>query len=108
MSSNFTEREIQNRFEEVISQTAVTETETPAIEWGEANPSKRPDGMDWDPESNILTYDTWEAQRRAIETTNQEQTDIAAFLAGYGSGKRRIMDRNNPRSSSIITDKTTD
>ena len=85
--SSFTEREIQNQFEEVISQTSVTETETPAIEWGEANPSKRPDGMDWDPESNTLTYDTWEAQRRAIETTNQEHTDIAAFLAGYGSGK---------------------
>jgi phage terminase large subunit-like protein len=87
MSSNFTEREIQKQYEEVISQTAVTETEPPAVEWGPANPSDRPDGVDWDPESNTLTYDTWEAQRRAIETTNQEQTDIAAFLAGYGSGK---------------------
>ncbi len=85
--SSFTEREIQNQFEEVISQTSVTETETPAIEWEEANPSDRPDGVDWDPESNTLTYDRWEAQRRAIETTNQEHTDIAAFLAGYGSGK---------------------
>ena len=87
MSSNFTEREIQKQFEQVISQTSVTETETPAIEWGTANPSKRPDGIDWNAESNTLTYDTWEAQRRAIETTNQEHTDIAAFLAGYGSGK---------------------
>jgi len=87
MSSNFTEREIQKQYEEVISQTVVTETETPAVEWGPANPSKRPDGIDWNPECNTLTYDTWEAQRRAIEITNQEQTDIAAFLAGYGSGK---------------------
>jgi phage terminase large subunit-like protein len=90
MSSNFTEREIQRQFEEVISQTAVTETETPAIEWGEANPSKRPDGMDWDPESNILTYDTWEAQRRAIEKANKENVDILSLTAGYGSGKSII------------------
>jgi phage terminase large subunit-like protein len=87
MSSNFTEREIQNQFEEVISQTAVTETETPVIEWGPANPSERPDGIDWDAESNTLTYDHWEAQCRAIETTNKEHVDVLSFCAGYGSGK---------------------
>ncbi len=87
MSSHFTEREIQNQYEELLSQTTVSDTDPPVIEWGPANPSERPDGIQWDAENDTLTYDTWEAQRRAIETSNQEETDITAFLAGYGSGK---------------------
>jgi hypothetical protein len=85
--SNYTERQITNQFEELVTQTTSSDTPAPSVKWRDADPETRPEGMEWNPDESTLVYDTWQAQRRAIDATTQEQTDIAAFLAGYGSGK---------------------
>ena len=43
--------------------------------------------MVWDAENATLTYDGWDAQREFLDVLDDDNTDLAAFLAGYGSGK---------------------
>ncbi|WP_246982087.1 terminase large subunit domain-containing protein [Halorientalis marina] len=81
-----TEREVRNKFEQVIEQTGSGVSDDVTVLWGTADPSTRPEGVTWVPESNTLTYDLWGAQRQTL-TTLDSDTDITAFLAGYGSGK---------------------
>jgi len=61
------------------------------VEWRDAAPEERPDGMAWAPptddEPALLTYDLWSAQRACLEAVDAGDTDLVAFLAGYGSGK---------------------
>jgi phage terminase large subunit-like protein len=87
MRSQPTEREIQQQFEEVIQQHSPRENGEIRVLWGAADPEHRPEGMTWVSETNTLTYDLWGAQRDALDTLNTGETDITAFLAGYGSGK---------------------
>jgi phage terminase large subunit-like protein len=86
MSSPPTEREIQQQFEQVVQQASTDTTHNVRVLWGAADPERRPDGVTWVPETNTLTYDLWGAQRQTLDVLDSE-TDITAFLAGYGSGK---------------------
>ncbi len=36
--SNYTEREITNQFEDLVDQTAISDTLAPAVEWRESDP----------------------------------------------------------------------
>jgi phage terminase large subunit len=61
------------------------------VEWRDAAPEERPDGMTWRPPTDddpaLLAYDVWRAQRETLDTVESGEHDIVAFLAGYGSGK---------------------
>ena len=87
MSTHPTEREIQQQFEKVVEQQQQTATvEDVTVLWGASDPSNRPDGITWVPATNALTYDLWGAQNGALQLLESD-TDITAFLAGYGSGQ---------------------
>jgi hypothetical protein len=61
------------------------------VEWRDAAPDDRPDGMTWEPatddEPARLSYDVWDAQRETLDAVDSREHDVVAFLAGYGSGK---------------------
>jgi len=61
------------------------------VEWRDAAPGERPDGMTWTPGGDedpaLLAYDGWQAQRECLTAVESGDHDIVAFLAGYGSGK---------------------
>ena len=61
------------------------------VEWREAAPDERPDGMAWGPPTDddpaVLAYDVWDAQRETLDAVESSEYDVVAFLAGYGSGK---------------------
>jgi hypothetical protein len=38
LMSNYTEREITNQFEDLVDQTAISDTLAPAVEWRESDP----------------------------------------------------------------------
>lgn len=61
------------------------------VEWREAAPDERPDGMAWlpatDEEPATVAYDVWSAQRETLDAAESGSRDVVAFLAGYGSGK---------------------
>jgi hypothetical protein len=61
------------------------------VEWRDAAPDERPDGMTWRPptddEPATLAYDLWDAQRACLDALESGDYDITAFLGGYGSGK---------------------
>jgi phage terminase large subunit-like protein len=85
MSSGSTERDIRDRLENVASDTV--HADEISVKWGDADPEARPDGVTWNREESALTYDVWDAQRRTLEAVDTDESDIVAFLAGYGSGK---------------------
>jgi phage terminase large subunit-like protein len=87
MSSLPTEREVRKQYEEVLAQRTRDTTGDLTVLWGDADPKNRPDGVTWVPETNTLTYDVWDAQRRTLDAVGSGENDIVAFLAGYGSGK---------------------
>ena len=60
-----------------------------AVDRRDAAPSERPEGMTFDPEADppLLAYDFWEAQRDCLDRLEDSETDVVAFLAGYGAGK---------------------
>jgi hypothetical protein len=85
-------RELEHQVREL--KAAVGESDDAAdvvLEWRDAAPADRPNGMAWEPptdsESGRLAYDLWSAQRECLKAVDDGDTDIVAFLAGYGSGK---------------------
>lgn len=72
-----------------------------SVEWREADPENRPEGMSWNSGTGTLAYDAWDAQRRALSALEASalseerelgdehdlDPDLVAFLAGYGAGK---------------------
>ena len=60
------------------------------VVWREAEPSERPEGMEWDSDPDAdhdtLAFDFWEAQSRCLGHL-EDGEDIVAFLGGYRSGK---------------------
>jgi phage terminase large subunit-like protein len=83
-----TRRQIEKEVASLAEQHAdSTENGEITVLWGAADPEQRPDGVTWVPETNTLTYDVWDAQRRTLDAVNGGENDIVAFLAGYGSGK---------------------
>ena len=82
-----TRRQIEKQVNQLAEQSSRHESGNLSVLWGAADPERRPDGMTWVPETNTLTYDLWDAQRDALDTVNNDDVDLTAFLAGYGSGK---------------------
>jgi hypothetical protein len=87
-------RSYENRLDE-LDDDADTDGKTDAVgvEWRDASPDERPDGMTWAPPTDAdqedahLTFDVWEAQRETLETVRTGDHDVVAFLGGYGTGK---------------------
>jgi phage terminase large subunit-like protein len=88
MGRGSTEKNLRDRLGNVDGGTA-TRSDI-RVEWTDAAPETRPDGIRWDPPTEdtpgLLQYDTWNAQRQTLEAVD-DGNDIVAFLAGYGSGK---------------------
>jgi hypothetical protein len=57
------------------------------VEWREAEPAERPEGMAVDRDSRTIYYDVWEAQGEMLDSLESPEKDIYALLGGYGSGK---------------------
>ena len=57
------------------------------VEWRDAAPAERPEGMVVDLENKTIYYDAWAAQRETLAELDGTDGDITAFLAGYGAGK---------------------
>jgi hypothetical protein len=58
-----------------------------AIEHRDADPSERPEGMEYDPKTGALAYDFWSKQRECLSLLDDGTADVVAFLGGYRSGK---------------------
>ena len=90
MSGTPTESEIRDQLTQVDTATD-SGMDRVAVDWREAAPESRPDGMSWEPEGDDeparLSYDVWNAQRETLESVDSGDHDVVAFLAGYGSGK---------------------
>lgn len=84
-----TERTLQRELDELKSKPILADrllTDS-VVEWSNAAPDKRPNGMSWNAETGSLSYDLWSAQRECLNVLNNDDHDLVAFLAGYGSGK---------------------
>lgn len=89
-----TERQLRNEFQALDTDSAGSGDEFDvaandlSVEWREADPEARPEGISFDRETGTLYYDVWSAQREALDALGtDESADIVAFLAGYGTGK---------------------
>lgn len=85
-----TKRRIKNQIDEFSDELA----ERPdgaatdlTVTWREAAPDERPEGLLYDSDAGELIYDLWTAQRDCLNALKREDTDLVAFLSGYGSGK---------------------
>ena len=88
MAGTPTEREIRNELSGLREREHSSgDGDDLSVEWRDADPEQRPTGVSWDADSRTVTYDLWDAQRKAFDTVSGGDTDIVAFLAGYGSGK---------------------
>ncbi|WP_255196517.1 terminase large subunit domain-containing protein [Halorarius litoreus] len=84
-----TKREIERGIERLEDATSPEAPTDVAVEWDEAHPTGRPDGIRYDPSSETLTYDVWAAQQACLDALDAGN-DIVAFLGGYGAGKSII------------------
>lgn len=85
-------RELEHDLQKLKEDAAATAGDLDvAVEWREAAPDDRPDGMAWAPadgdEPALLAYDVWSAQQECLDVLEAAEHDIVAFLAGYGAGK---------------------
>ena len=88
-----TEREVEQTYEQAIEQLQPRgDAAELSVLWGTADPENRPNGMTWVPETQTLTFDLWQAQRDALDAVDTD-TDLLAFLGGYGSGKTLLSTR---------------
>ena len=86
------ERNLRHELEELTDADEIDAEIPLSVEWRDAAPADRPDGMVWDPPSDdgepaTLSFDLWQAQRDALESAADDERDITALLGGYGSGK---------------------
>lgn len=86
------ERELRRELEELRDRADhAGDLDGVRVEWRDAVPDERPEGMAWHPPTDedpaVLAYDVWEAQRKALDAVESGDHDVVAFLAGYGSGK---------------------
>ena len=90
MSGKPTERQLRDELDD-LDRDVGDGTERVSVEWRDAAPDVRPDGMTWesatDDEPATLGFDVWSAQRETLDAVDSGEHDIVAFLAGYGSGK---------------------
>lgn len=80
---------IHDRLRDIETNVGGEAADTPAeirVEWRDAAPEARPDGLEWDVADNRLAYDLWSAQRNVLEAVG-DGSELVAFLAGYRAGK---------------------
>ena len=86
-----TKRERESRLAELEEQLADAAARDDGgvidVEYREAAPTERPEGVAYDPEERTLFYDFWETQRDCLDHLGGDDQDIVAFLGGYRSGK---------------------
>ena len=82
-----TKREIERLLEELKRDQPADAPTNLTVEWREAAPDKRPTGIEYDPETETLYYDIWDAQQECHEALMSGDHDIVGLLGGYGSGK---------------------
>lgn len=86
-----TERDIRKGVADLREDRPDSSLDAIQVEWREAAPEERPEGMTWQPptddEPGVLQYDVWDAQRECLDAVESGEHDVVAFLAGFGSGK---------------------
>ena len=86
-----TKRERENRLAELEEQLADTAARDEGgvidVEYREAAPDERPEGVAYAPDERTLFYDFWGTQRDCLGHLASGEQDIVAFLGGYRSGK---------------------
>ena len=88
-----TKRERDRRIEEAEAHLADTvdaadaEADEWDVEWRDAAPDDRPEGMAVDTDENAIRYDFWPAQWDCLDHLADADPDIVGFLGGYRSGK---------------------
>ena len=91
MAGTPTERDLRQELDDVRDDDDTDRFDDVRVEWRDAAPDERPDGMSWTPatddEPAVLAYDLWNAQRETLDAVDSGDHDITAFLGGYGSGK---------------------
>jgi hypothetical protein len=93
MSGTPTERQLREELDDLDHAGDRPGADAVRVEWRDAAPDERPDGMTWRPapddgdEPALLGFDVWQAQRDTLDAVDSGDHDIVAFLAGYGSGK---------------------
>ncbi|MFC6823492.1 terminase large subunit domain-containing protein [Halopelagius fulvigenes] len=81
-----TEKRLKRDLEEVKGGTDPAAGDV-SVEWRDADPEARPDGIEFDADDATLYYDVWGAQSDCLDTIESDDYDLVAFLAGYGAGK---------------------
>ena len=93
MSGTPTERDLRQELDDVRDSSAAGGPTDLRVEWRDAAPDERPNGMSWYPGDDgddkpaLLAYDVWDAQQETLDAVDSGEHDVVAFLAGYGSGK---------------------
>jgi len=91
MSGTPTERQLRDQLDDVRDEHGDSGPADVRVEWRDAAPDERPDGMSWypgdDDEPALLAYDVWSGQQETLDAVDSGEHDVVAFLAGYGSGK---------------------
>jgi len=87
------ERNLRHELNDLVDDDDSGSDEIPiSVEWRDAAPEDRPDGMTWEPptgddDAATLAFDLWKAQRETLDSATRGDRDITALLGGYGSGK---------------------
>lgn len=88
-----TERELRRELDDLQAGESL-DPEDIRLEWRDAAPKARPDGMEWRPPTDadpgLLAYDVWEAQRDCLDAVTSGEYDLVSFLAGFGAGKSQL------------------
>lgn len=79
-------RELEHEVRQLKNQSGGMDDQEVGVEWCDADPEGRPEGMAWDPDGSRIEYDFWSAQQAALAALG-EDADLVALLGGYRSGK---------------------
>lgn len=82
-----TERRLRREVDDLKRERTTEDDRDWTVEWQEADPESRPDGMTVDLENACITYDLWKAQQETLGALRDSDNDIVGFLAGYAAGK---------------------
>jgi hypothetical protein len=82
-------REIEHEVQKLQEEQPDSDGDAPdvTVAWRDADPEARPEGVAWNADDGVISYDAWQAQRDTLSALTSGERDIVAFLAGYGSGK---------------------
>lgn len=81
-----TENQLRNAVDDLKKSTAPADTVD--VEWRDAAPADRPEGIAWAPDPGQLTYDLWSGQRRTLDALRSGDPDLVPFSPATGPGSR--------------------